>query len=532
MIDEIKKFIKVVIGREVGQIFIPERPEFGHYAANVAFVLANLRRAQGENKLPLEIAKELVEKIKAVDGGRLFYKVEAAPPGFINFWISTQALQKELLKILKAKIWRVPGIKRRVINLEFISANPTGPLTMANGRGGFLGDVLANVLQSVGHKVIREYYINDAGRQIEILGESILAALGRISPKEEYYQGAYIKTLANKLKTKILKLKTPEDIGRLAAKELLRGIKQSVKKSGIKFDVWFSEYQKLRRSGLIKKIIDILNKKGLVDEHDGAKWLKSSDIADEQDRVLVKSSGEPTYFLSDIAYHYDKFIKRKFDEVIDIWGADHHDYAARLKVGVKAIDIDSRKLHIIITQLVRLVEGGKESRMSKRKGAFVTLDELIEQVGVDAARFFFLMHSPDTHMDFDLTLAKEQSLKNPVYYMQYAYVRAKSVLAKANGKSPVMRRLEKLNSDSEIILLNEMVKLPYIIRQIADDYQVHRLTHYALGLARAFHNFYEQERVLGVGGEIEEARLALVAAVKIIFEKLFKLMGIAAPKKM
>ncbi len=506
-------------------VMASEKPEFGHYSTNAAFMI-------GED--PNKIAKEILRQAQEIYGNDLFEKVEVNGK-FINFWISKSALIEELTAVLKTKpYWLNP--KPSKINLEFISANPTGPLTMANGRGGFLGDVLANVLENVGMKVTREYYINDAGNQIKLLGESLLLSYRKVPLGEEHYKGGYIQELAEKLKGKIEKLKdlNAEEAGRIAAEELLKQIQQSLRNVGIKFDVWFSEYKNLHKKKELKKVLELLEKNGLVSEHDGAKWLKSSEIADEKDRVLVKSDGQPTYFLSDLAYHYDKFIKRKFDKAIDIWGADHHGYVARLKAGVKAIGVDPEKLKIIITQFVLLVEGGKEVKMSKRTGEFVTLDELIKEVGKDAARFFFLMHSPDTHMDFDLALAKERSVKNPVYYVQYAYVRCSSILRKLKVKSLKFKvsDFEELKSESELNLLRELIKLPDVISQTAEDYQVNRLARYAMEFAKAVHNFYEKERVINEKGEVSEPRLALVAATREVLAKLFKILGIEAPEKM
>lgn len=524
--EEIKKIIIKIAGREVGKVLVSERADFGNYSSNAPFLLAKERKQSPES-----VAKELAEKIKTADGGKLFSKVEAMA-GYVNFFIAPAVLAEKVVQIATKKY---PfKIKKQKINLEFVSANPTGPLTMANGRGGFLGDVLANILELVGHKVVREYYINDAGNQIKILGESILAEASGAPKKEEHYQGEYVKNLVKALKKEIQSEKNPEKIGRLAAGVLLKEIQASLEKAGISFDIWYSEFKNLRSKNLIGKILEILEKNGLIMEKEGAKWLKSSEIADEKDRVLVKSDGQPTYFLVDIAYHYDKFVKRKFDKAIDIWGADHHGYVARLKSGVKAVGIESDKLKIIITQLVRLIEGGKEVRMSKRKGEFITLDELIREVGVDAARFFFLMNTPDTHMDFDLALAKERSVKNPVYYIQYAYVRTRSILEKSKSqiKQIQISKLQKLQRESELSLLSELMKFPYMARQTSEDYQVHRLARYAAEIARVFHNFYEKERVIGERKEIMEARLALVAATKIILEKLFKILGISAPEKM
>lgn len=548
MIRKIERIIEEVIKSETlrqaqGKFLVmaSDKPEFGHYSTNAAFIV-------GED--PAMLAGKIQKA-----GGNLFEKVEVKSR-FINFWISKKALVEELSGFLKNPVpYTLYPIPLK-INLEFVSANPTGPLTMANGRGGFLGDVLANVLEAVGHKVTREYYINDAGNQVRLLGESVLAALGKAEAKEEHYKGDYVKELAKKLEKVILRQAQEidsEEIGRMAAAELLSQIKKSVKNVGVKFDVWFSEYEELRSSSRtnaekktrtgaeaikqgseVEKILKILEQKNLVEKKEGAVWLKTSDIADEKDRVLVKSDGLPTYFLADLAYHYDKFVKRKFDQAIDIWGADHHGYVARLKAGIKALGIDPEKLKIIITQLVRLIEDGKEVRMSKRKGEFITLDELIAEVGNDAARFFFLTHAPDTHMDFDLALAKERSMKNPVYYVQYAYVRCSSILRKVKSKRIKNYELgiKKLESESELNLIRELVKLPDVILQTAEDYQVSRLTRYAMELARAVHNFYEKERVIDENGKVSEPRLALVLATREILARLFKILGIDAPEKM
>src|SRR3989344_5585280 len=515
MIHRISEIIKKVVGGEIEfNISIPDQENFGHYATNAAFMVK-------------QDPKVLADKIKDV-GGDLFEKVEVAGK-FINFWISPRALLEELGEVLKSK--RLINSKtQQLINLEFISANPTGPLTMANGRGGFWGDVLASVLEFTGHKVTREYYVNDAGNQIKLLGESVMAALGLMPSKEEHYQGEYVKDLAQKLADRTSAGAEAEKVGRMAADILLTDIRKSVENVGIKFDVWFSENKNLREGGLIAKVLANLEKAGLVTEHDGAKWLKTSDIADEKDRVLVKSDGNPTYFLADIGYHYDKFIKRKFDTAITIWGADHHGYVARLKAGVKALGVEPGRLKIIIAQLVRLVEGGKEVRLSKRKGEFVTLDELIKEVGKDAARFFFLMHTPESHMDFDLALAKEKSLKNPVYYVQYAYVRMNSILEKSkvqSTKSKInLQILKDLKGESEWRLIRELVKFNDMVLQTAEDYGVSRLARYALDIAKAFHNFYEKERVIDEKGNAAEGKLALVVTTREVLGKLFDLLGI------
>ncbi|MDD5547900.1 MAG: arginine--tRNA ligase [Candidatus Pacebacteria bacterium] len=530
MINLVRNQLKKVINREIEiEVFPSEKEAFGHYSTNVAFKLAPILSLPDQKVAPFEVAKKISDNLKAM-GGKEFSKIEAIQPGFINFWISPGILHSRIKEVLAGRKKRAGG-KGQKINVEFVSANPTGPLTMANGRGGFYGDVLANVLEKAGNKVTREYYVNDAGNQIKILGQSIMASSNFIDSEENFYQGGYIKDLAKKLKIKN-KEANFEEVGKKAAAILIKEITKSLKGASIKHDVWFSEDKKLRgKKGLINKILMRLIDEGLVIDKDGAKWLKTSDIEDEKDRVLVKSDGQPTYFLADMAYHYDKFINRKFNLAIDIWGADHHGYVARLKSGVKALGVNPNRLKIVITQMVRLMSGGKEIKMSKRTGEFVTMDELIKEVGADAARFFFLMHSADTHMDFDLDLAKERSQKNPVYYAQYAYVRALNILRKA--KKPQNYNLRLLASPAEMRLMLELVKLPDLIKLSAEDYQVNRLTKYVLELARSFHNFYEKEKVVGIEDkEMGKARLALVSAVKMTMESLFNILGVGKPSKM
>ncbi|MDO8523235.1 MAG: arginine--tRNA ligase [bacterium] len=515
-----------------GTVFSVERPEnseHGDYSSNIALVLA-----KKIGNPPAGGPKEVAEWMKATLGsrapklGKIIERIESAGPGFLNFFIAREALV-ENLSIFSRRGERfseregvgAPGERVKTerngkretskkINIEFISANPTGPLTMANGRGGFYGDALANVLSAVGRKVTREYYINDAGNQIKLLGESILAAEGKIPAREELYKGEYIKKLKEKTAAQ-------------AAASLLKEIKVSLIKAGIKFDVWYSEDKNLHKKNELKKILTFLNKKKVLHEKEGALWLA--------DAVVIKSNKESTYFLADLAYHYDKFMKRKFDIAIDIWGADHHGYIERMKKGVEAIGVEPARLQIIIMQLVRLISGGKEVKMSKRSGEFVTLDELLKEVGVDAARWFFLERSPNTHMDFDMDLAKERSKKNPVYYVQYAHARSCSILRK--GKPGKKADLMLLDKPEELALIKKILQLHEIIEDITDDYQAHRLTKYVYELAQTFTNFYEKCLVIDTKNkELTQARLALVSATKKTLKQTLTLMGIAAPEKM
>jgi len=477
----------------------PERSENGDYSTNVAFLLA-----KKEGRKLQEVAKELALRLSS---GQFAERV-AAKNGFVNIFLKDEVLLKALGE--KEKFPK----KKEKINVEFVSANPTGPLTMANGRGGFYGDVLSNVLKKTGYDVTREYYINDAGNQIKLLGESIQAAEGKIPEKEEYYKGEYIKKLKGKSAAE-------------AASILLKEIKNSLKKAGIKFDVWFSEEKNLRKTGELKKVLELLNKEGVIKEGAGALWL--------DDNVLVKSNQEFTYFLSDLAYHYDKFIKRKF--AIDIWGADHHGYVARMKRGTVMLGVNPECLKIIIMQLVRLTRDGKEVRMGKRTGEFVTMDELLDEVGLDAARWFFLSHAPETHMDFDLDLAKERSEKNPVYYVQYAHTRMQSILRKSeirNQKSEI----KSFEHPAERALVMKVLRCPEILEDISKDYQVHRLTTYAYELAQTFSAFYRDVKVIGpprlgeAGSEREAELLYLVSKAKETLADLLKLMGISQPEEM
>ena len=481
----------------------PDDPAHGDYASNIALSLAKVVK-----RPPMEIAKEISERLDK----DLYASVEIAPPGFINVFISESALLRELTRILSEKdsYGRAPPQKKKA-NVEFVSANPTGPLTLANGRGGFYGDCLSNVLAHQGYAVMREYYVNDAGNQIRLLGESLEAAEGKIPDREEYYKGEYIKGLAGK---------SAEEAVRI----LLGDIKKSLSNARISFDSWFSENENLRKSGAIEGTLEFLSEKKRLEKRDGAVWLG--------DRVLVKSDGEPTYLLADLAYHRNKLIERNFDKAITVVGADHHAEISYVRSAMAEIfGVLPARLHIIVMQLVRLVSGGVEVRMSKRRGTFVTLDELLEEVGVDAARYFFLERAPETHMDFDLDLARERSVKNPVYYVQYAHARMCSVFAKA-GVAPSASSLELLKSPDEFSLIKKLIQFPEVVEDIAKDYHVHRLARYAYEIARAFHNFYERERIIGEDKKLMEARLALVRAAQIVLRNTLNLMGISAPEKM
>lgn len=537
----------------------PDRAAHGDYATSIALQLAKVFK-----RPPLKIAQELSGILGKQQG--LFERVEAVPPGFVNIFLAPRSLEaatREIL-LLDENYGNMRVGKRRKVQVEFISANPTGPLTIGNGRGGFFGDALSNILEAAGYRVTREYYVNDAGTQVEKLGWSLLAAafkeqgISRSLPvnAEELYRGSYVSRYAEKIQKDYQPKLEDEELHYLArafAKEgmklALSEIKRAVKKLGIRFDSWFSE-QSLHRRGRIDKTLKELKRKKLIEKYQGAVWLRAQELGESKDRVLMRSTGEPTYLLPDLAYHEDKFQRRKFSWVIDIVGADHHGHMQALSAGLRALGFPEPT--VVLTQLVRLVSRGKEVRMSKRRGEFVTLEDLVGEVGLDAARFFFLQRSPSAHMDFDLDLAKEQSEKNPVYYVQYAHARISSILRKASeqdskearqqgsekarnrdsaiARSP--RSLALLAHESELALMKQLVRLPELIEHIARTLEVHQLTTYAMDLARSFHAFYRDCKVISDDQKLTQARLALCRATQITLRNTLALMGIRAPERM
>ncbi|MBI2278809.1 MAG: arginine--tRNA ligase [Candidatus Brennerbacteria bacterium] len=528
--DEVLKAIKKHIPKDVPvTLSVPEDSRFGHYATNVAFALS-----KKESKPPLAIAEHIAS---AVTGSKppVISRATAAAPGFVNFFIKPEALQGELNEIAKAK--KKYGVskerKGEKMQVEFVSANPTGPLTLANGRGGFLGDVLANVLEAAGASVEREFYVNDTGNQIFTLGKSLLAAGGFVPDEENLYKGEYVSEWATKHKTDVKKFRgDPMKLGERAAKDFLKLIQRALEKEAhIKFDRYTSE-KAIHAKGYAKKALALFKKKGATYESEGAVWLKTTAHGDDKDRVVITKGGFPTYFLAD-AGHYLETKARGFKAKINILGPDHYGYVARIQAAAKLVGLP--KSDVLITQAVRLIRGGEEVKMSKRKGNFVTFEEVVEEVGADAARFFFLSVSPTSHLDFNLDLAKERSKKNPVYYAQYALVRAKGVLGKVQiSKSKFQKNsdLSLLNTLDDAALLFQLSRFPEVLADAAATYEVHRLTQYASTLARAFHNFYEKEHVLGEVPALAAARLALVRGSMVIFENLFRILSISAPEKM
>jgi len=498
----------------------PEEKAHGDYATNVAMVIAKQIK-----KNPLEIAENLKSEILNFKSS-YFDKVEIAGPGFINFFISKEYLQKKVGEILKQKdkFGQLRIGHNKKVQIEFISANPTGPLTIGNARGGPFGDVLGNVLKRAGFRVEKEYYINDYGMQILTLGHSVL------KDGEAQYKGDYIDYLNKKIKEK-----DPYRAGESAAKIIIEEmIKKTISRMGIKYNEWFSE-NSLHKSGKVDDALEVLNKKGLIYEKEGAKWFRSSKYGDERDRVVVKADGLKTYLAGDIAYHRYKFEKKEFDKVIDVWGADHYGDVPGLMAGVEALG-HKDKLEIILHQFITLIEKGEKKKMSKRKGIYVTMDELLNLIGLDIVRFFFLQKSINTHLNFDLDLARQQSEKNPVYYVQYAHARICSILRKLKMKNEklkiTIKNLKLLNHPNELVLIKQLIRLPEIIEDTAKDYQVQRIPQYVIDLATSFHQFYRDCKVLTEDKNLSEARLGLILATKIVLKNTLNLMGISAPEKM
>ena len=524
---EIKKAVKNLFGKEV-DFSISADGRSGDYSSNVAMVIdSGPSTALGINN-PQENAEKIKKELsRSKNFNEYFSKIEIAGPGFLNFWFSENGLEEGLKNLNK----KFPEQEKK-ISLDYLDANPTGPVHVGHARAGFYGDVLANILEFYGHKVSREFYVNNgkSSLQIQSLGKT---ALGQ---GEEYKHEQLLKILERpEVKNKLKTFKNAREAGFYIASLIQKENEEFLKKiAQIKFDLFFEE-EKVYSSGKVKEIIEKLKNAGATYEKDGALWFKSTQYDDTEDRVIIRNTGEPTYFVPDIYYHLDRLIKRKNDKVINIFGADHYGAIARVKGALAALGIDTEKIVYLLVQMVRLIKGGEELKMQKRKGVFVTLEELIKDVGLDAARFFFLMRSLDTHLDFDLDLAKEQSKKNPVYYVQYAHARACSIIRNSSIKFKIFKpqlKIKNPNKQERNIIL-KLIQFPEIIKDIAKDYQVHRLTTYVYELAKVFTDFYENVPVLKAESEeLKKSRLVLVSITRNILQKSLSLMGISAPDKM
>ncbi len=521
---------------------VPREKDHGDFATNLALVLAKPARSA-----PRRIAETLASEIDLRNSP--VERVEVAGPGFINFHLKRDWAFSELPLILRLgeNYGRVNIGGGRKVQVEFVSANPTGLLHMGNARGAALGDSLASLLEFAGFDVSREYYINDAGNQIEHFGRSLearyLQILGRQArvPEEGYHGEDIVETMKGFVRQfgdRYLD-SPPEDRRRAmveyALKEKIGAIRRTLEEFGVVYDVWFSE-QFLHDSGAVREAIDRLRRRGFLYDHEDALWFRASDFGVEKDEVLVRSNGVPTYFAADIAYHMNKF-ERGFDRVINIWGADHHGHVPRMKGAVAALGYDPEALQIILMQLVRLYRNGEIVRMSKRTGQFVTLEELLEEVGRDAARYFFVMRSPDSHLEFDLDLAKARTNENPVFYIQYAHARICSIFRQLEEQrrdppDPDRADLSLLGEEPEILLIRKLADFPEEVAASARDLAPHRLARYLHELAGLLHSFYNAHRVISGRPGLTEARLVLVGATRVVIGNGLRLLGLSAPERM
>ena len=520
----------------------PGNPGHGDFATSLPLRLARATRIN-----PLQLAQLLVERMP--DSNEVA-KVEAAHPGFVNFFLDNGWVQSQVETIREAgaEYGGVDfGAGQRVM-VEFVSVNPTGPVHVGHTRGAVMGSALANVLDAAGFDVTREYYVNDAGNQMDVFYRSVYARyLQSLGREAEFpangYQGEYIGDLGREIGeaegSRFLGMTSAEavtEIGDVAREKMVANIRQDLEGIGVVFDNWYSE-RTLYENGDYEQAMDLLRGKNFLSERESAVWFNSSLLGDEKDNVVVRSSGEPTYFASDIAYHYNKFVARDFAQVIDIWGADHQGHVPRMKAAVEALGIDRDALTILISQLVTLKRGAETVRASKRTGDFVTLRELVEEVGADACRYFFLARAPSTQMEFDLELAKRESTENPVYYIQDAHARIASILSLAAERELDWETgdVALLTDPNELNLIRTMIRLPELVEQMALNLEPHHLPHYAMELATAFHWFYENCRVVSGNPEdlpLSLARLKLVDAARVTLQRALHLMGMSAPERM
>ncbi|MDJ0753274.1 MAG: arginine--tRNA ligase [Ardenticatenaceae bacterium] len=519
----------------------PQREEHGDLAANIA-----LKLAKPAQKAPLEIAWLITQNIELP--GEIA-SVSAAPPGFLNFQLADGYLQKSILSILEEgeRFGCLAGENPQKIQVEFVSANPTGPITIGRSRGAVVGDTVARVLEAAGHQVSREYYFNDAGRQIVLLGESVKLRYQQLHGHEaklsaEHYQGDYIVDLAQEIKNEFKAgwLDAPAaQFGNYAKNRIAQNQKISLKRIGIVHDVYFNEAS-LFTTGKLDETLNRLRENGFTYQTaDGAEWLKTSALGDEKDRVIIRSEDQmPTYRLPDIAYHFDK-AQRGFDLVIDVFGPDHQAVSEQVKMGLKMLNINPEFVTVLIHHVVTLVQDGRPVKMSTRAGQFVTLDELVNQVGADAVRYFMLSRSANSPIEFNLNLAVEKSSSNPVFYIQNAHVRGASILRKARAANLMLTHTGKadlslINHPLELLFLKKALELPVLIQRLGQTYEVHQLTTYAKELSTAFHAAYENCRALGddIPTAVQQARLIFYAAAQQVLANTLKLLGMTPMETM
>jgi arginyl-tRNA synthetase len=522
----------------------PKIEAHGDFSTNIAMVMASIQKMA-----PRKIAEAIIKHLNDTAG--MLEKTEIAGPGFINFFIN-KSFWSPVLRHIHQEDTRYgaseigKGIK---VQVEFVSANPTGPLHVGHGRGAAVGDVVANIMSVCGYEVQKEYYVNDSGRQINTLGLSVFMRykelLGEdVEFPDDCYQGEYIYDIAKKIMEKKGRslLEAGEEkaavlyCAGVAAKDILDGIKKDLDSFGVEFDKWYSE-QSLFDSGKVDAVINDFRGRKIIYEKDGALWFKTTDFGDEKDRVVVRSNGDTTYFASDIAYHQDKF-DRGFDRVIDVWGADHHGYIPRIKASIEAAGNDRDRFNVILVQLVNLLRDAVPVAMSTRAGEFVTLQDVINEVGRDAARFIFLTRHYGSSLDFDLELAKKKSNDNPVYYVQYVHARISSILRKAREERAMgdvtwnEDAVVLLTAPEEIRLIKAMARYPEVVRESAEFMEPHRITFYLMTLASSFHSYYNKHRVLTDDPLLAAGRLYLILAVKKVIRNGLALLGVSAPEKM
>ncbi len=575
--QQVKETVMNALGRLVAEgkieavplpAFNVERPadvSHGDFSCNAAMASAKALRNN-----PRAIGQMIADA--AVLDGTVFEKIEVAGPGFLNFFISPLWFNETVGEVIssgsdygKTEL----GNGKRVL-VEFVSANPTGPMHIGNARGGALGDSLSSVLQFAGYEVEREFYVNDAGNQIEKFGKSlsirymqiadgnkadVIASYGdedvcrkifedeeNFPMPEDVYKGVdIIEHAYNFYKINGDKFVNADEESRKSALVEyalplnIDGLERDLKKYRIVYDTWFRE-SSLHKNGAVKQIVDMLTEKGQTYEKDGAIWFKASDFGDDQDRVLVRANGIPTYFVPDIAYHYNKLVTRGFDKAIDILGADHHGYIARMKAALTALGVDASKLDIVIMQMVMLVRNGETVKLSKRSGKAITLSTLLDEVPIDAARFFFNLRDPNTHLEFDLELAIEESSNNPVFYVQYAHARICSILRRMEEEGTGYRNIPvselNFNHPAELALIRHIAALPNCINEAAKDYNPSKITKYLCDLAQLFHKFYDNCKIKGEEENILQSRLSLCVATKTVFKNLLDLLKVDAPEKM
>jgi len=518
----------------------PQRAEHGDFSANLPLRIQGLAKMKA-----IEVAEALRPHVPAHEA---VSEVTVAPPGFLNLYLDAGWVTRQIAPIIAAgtDYAATDQFSGQRAQIEYVSANPTGPIHVGNGRGAAIGSTLANVMRAAGYEVEQEYYVNDAGTQVAIFGRTLYARyqqlFGRdVEIPENGYPGDYMITLAEAVKEahgdSFLRPEgedTDPQLGQMGIDLQVESIRHDLKLMGVEYDEWFSERSLMTEGGPYDGVLQLLRDQGYVAERDGAVWFTSTEVGESKDNVLIRSDGQPTYYATDIAYHYDKFVTRKFDRVIDIWGADHQGHVSRVKAGVAAVGGDPEALDILLYQLVTLKRAGEVVMLSKRAGEIVTLSDVIDEVGADATRFFFLSPSGNQAMDFDLDLAKKQSDENPVYYVQYAHARIAGIIAKAQeeGRSSEGADASLLTHEAEQALVRKALLLPEVLETVVADLAPHHLAHYAQELAQSFHTFYTQCRVISDDEALTSARLLLLEAARVALARTLTLMGISTPDQM